>query len=312
MALGVDKQIVKICMPPIFTIPLILLGNSYMDIIANIDVLREQVIAWRRQGLSTAFVPTMGNLHDGHLTLVKEAQKFADRVVVSIFVNPMQFNQAADLAAYPRTLDADCRALQSVDTDLVFTPAPELIYPHGLAAQTFIQVPVISEVLEGAHRPGHFNGVSTIVAKLFNLVQPDVALFGEKDFQQLALIRHMVADLAMPIQVVGVPTVREESGLAMSSRNSLLTAEERTVAPLLAEVMATIASQVSVDEQSNQALITQATAQLNNAGFNTDAIDIVDADTLAMLTQDSKQAVVLMAAFLGKARLIDNKVIKLS
>lgn len=283
-----------------------------MDIIANIDVLREQVIAWRRQGLSTAFVPTMGNLHDGHLTLVKEAQKFADRVVVSIFVNPMQFNQAADLAAYPRTLDEDCRALQSVDTDLVFTPSPELIYPHGLASQTFIQVPGISEVLEGAHRPGHFNGVSTIVAKLFNLVQPDVALFGEKDFQQLALIRHMVADLAMPIQIVGVPTVREKSGLAMSSRNGLLTAEERIIAPLLAEVMTTIAGKISVDEQENQILVTQATAQLNAAGFNTDAIDIVDAETLASLTTDSKQAVVLMAAFLGKARLIDNKVIELT
>ncbi|GIC75964.1 pantoate--beta-alanine ligase [Moritella sp. F3] len=283
-----------------------------MDIIANIDVLREQVIAWRRQGLSTAFVPTMGNLHDGHLTLVKEAQKFADRVVVSIFVNPMQFNQAADLAAYPRTLDEDCRALQSVDTDLVFTPSPELIYPHGLASQTFIQVPGISEVLEGAHRPGHFNGVSTIVAKLFNLVQPDVALFGEKDFQQLALIRHMVADLAMPIQIVGVPTVREKSGLAMSSRNGLLTAEERIIAPLLAEVMTIIAGKISVDEQENQILVTQATAQLNAAGFNTDAIDIVDAETLASLTTDSKQAVVLMAAFLGKARLIDNKVIELT
>ena len=283
-----------------------------MDIIANIDVLREQVIAWRRRGLSTAFVPTMGNLHDGHLALVKEAQKYADRVVVSIFVNPMQFNQAADLAAYPRTLDEDCRALQSVDTDLVFTPSPELIYPHGLASQTFIQVPGISEVLEGAHRPGHFNGVSTIVAKLFNLVQPDVALFGEKDFQQLALIRHMVDDLAMPIQIVGLPTVREESGLAMSSRNGLLTAEERTVAPLLANVMQTIADQVSVDEQANKALVTQATAQLNAAGFKPDAIDIVDADTLSVITKDSTQAVVLMAAFLGKARLIDNKVIKLS
>ena len=282
-----------------------------MDIIANIDALREQVIAWRRQGLSTAFVPTMGNLHNGHLTLVKEAQKYADRVVVSIFVNPMQFNQAADLASYPRTLDEDCRALQRVDTDLVFTPTPELMYPHGLASQTFIQVPGISEVLEGAHRPGHFNGVSTIVAKLFNLVQPDVALFGEKDFQQLALIRHMVADLAMPIQIVGVPTVREESGLAMSSRNGLLTAKERVVAALLADVMRTIANQVTTDEQANQALIAQATTQLNSAGFNTDAIDIVDADTLAKLTQDSKQAVVLMAAFLGKARLIDNQVVKL-
>ncbi|MDX2319048.1 MAG: pantoate--beta-alanine ligase [Moritella sp.] len=283
-----------------------------MDIIANIDVLREQVIAWRRQGLSTAFVPTMGNLHDGHLTLVKEAQKYADRVVVSIFVNPMQFNQAADLAAYPRTLNEDCRALQSVDTDLVFTPSPELIYPHGLASQTFIQVPGISEVLEGAHRPGHFNGVSTIVAKLFNLVQPDVALFGEKDFQQLALIRHMVADLAMPIQIVGVPTVREESGLAMSSRNGLLTDEERAVAPLLAEVMQAVAAQVSIDATANQTLVAHATAQLNAAGFNTDAIDIVDADTLTTLTEASQQAVILMAAFLGKARLIDNKVIKLS
>ena len=283
-----------------------------MDIIANIDVLKEQVIAWRRQGLSTAFVPTMGNLHDGHLALVKEAQKYADRVVVSIFVNPMQFNQAADLVAYPRTLDQDCRALQSVDTDLVFTPTPELMYPHGLTSQTFIQVPGISEVLEGAHRPGHFNGVSTIVAKLFNLVQPDVALFGEKDFQQLALIRHMVDDLAMPIQIVGVPTVREESGLAMSSRNGLLTAEERTVAPLLADVMQTIAAQVSIDEQTNKALVSQATAQLNAAGFNTDAIDIVDADTLALITKNTTTAVVLMAAFLGKARLIDNKVVKLS
>ncbi|NQZ48685.1 MAG: pantoate--beta-alanine ligase [Moritella sp.] len=283
-----------------------------MDIIANIDVLKEQVIAWRRQGLSTAFVPTMGNLHDGHLALVKEAQKYADRVVVSIFVNPMQFNQAADLVAYPRTLDQDCRALQSVDTDLVFTPTPELMYPHGLTSQTFIQVPGISEVLEGAHRPGHFNGVSTIVAKLFNLVQPDVALFGEKDFQQLALIRHMVDDLAMPIQIVGVPTVREESGLAMSSRNGLLTAEERTVAPLLADVMQTIAAQVSIDEQTNKALVSQATAQLNAAGFNTDAIDIVDADTLALITKNTTTAVVLMAAFLGKARLIDNKMVKLS
>lgn len=282
-----------------------------MDIIANIDVLKEQVIAWRRQGISTAFVPTMGNLHDGHLALVKEAQKYADRVVVSIFVNPLQFNQAADLAVYPRTLDEDCRALQSVDTDLVFTPAAELIYPNGLAAQTFIQVPGISEVLEGAHRPGHFNGVATIVAKLFNLVQPDVALFGEKDFQQLALIRHMVADLAMPIQIVGVPTVREESGLAMSSRNGLLTAEEHEIAPLLADVMQTIASQVSKDTQANQALVAQATAQLNAAGFNTDAIDIVDADTLAGITEQSQEAVVLMAAFLGKTRLIDNQVVKL-
>jgi len=282
-----------------------------MDIIANIDALREQIIAWRRQGLSTAFVPTMGNLHEGHLTLVKEAQKYADRVVVSIFVNPMQFNQASDLDSYPRTLDADCRALQSVDTDLVFTPAPELIYPHGLDSQTFIQVPVISEVLEGKHRPGHFNGVSTIVAKLFNLVQPDVALFGDKDFQQLALIRHMVTDLAMPIQIVGVPTVREESGLAMSSRNGLLTVTEKETAALLSTVMDNIAEKISRDSQANATLISQATAELNQAGFNTDAIDIVDADSLSDITESTNSAVVLMAAFLGNARLIDNKVVQL-
>lgn len=283
-----------------------------MDIIANIDALREQVIEWRRKGLSTAFVPTMGNLHEGHLTLVKEAQKYADRVVVSIFVNPMQFNQATDLDSYPRTLDADCRALQTVDTDLVFTPTPELIYPHGLETQTFIQVPVISEVLEGAHRPGHFNGVSTIVAKLFNLVQPDVALFGEKDFQQLALIKAMVRDLAMPIQVVGVPTVREESGLAMSSRNGLLTADEMEIAPLLSNVMNELSVMVNDDIENNNRLVISATQQLNDAGFKTDAIDIVDAQTLSVITDDTTEAVILMAAFLGKARLIDNKVIKLA
>ena len=283
-----------------------------MDIIANIDALREQIINWRRQGLSTALVPTMGNLHQGHLSLVKEAQKYADRVVVSIFVNPMQFNQADDLAAYPRTLDADCRALQAVDCDLVFTPAAELIYPRGLATQTFIQVPGISETLEGANRPTHFNGVATIVTKLFNLVQPDVAFFGEKDYQQLALIRQMVADLAMPIQIVGVPTIREASGLALSSRNNLLTAEEHAIAPQLAAVMATISAQVSVDAQANADLIATASTQLNADGFRTDAIDIVDADTLMPLTATSTQAVILMAAFLGKARLIDNQVVRIS
>lgn len=282
-----------------------------MDIIANIDALREQIITWRRQGLSTAFVPTMGNLHNGHLTLVKEAQKYADRVVVSIFVNPLQFNQSADLDAYPRTLDDDCRALQTVDTDLVFTPTAELMYPHGLAAQTFVQVPGISELLEGAHRPGHFNGVATVVTKLFNLVQPDVALFGEKDFQQLALIRQMVADLAMPIQIVGVPTVREESGLAMSSRNGLLTENEREIAPELAKVMRWIADQVTKNPTANSEIVSQATEQLSNVGFVPDAIDIVDAKNLAELTEKSDSAVILMAAFLGNTRLIDNQVVQL-
>ncbi len=282
-----------------------------MDIIANIDMLREQIITWRRQGLSTAFVPTMGNLHQGHLTLVKEAQKYADRVVVSIFVNPLQFDRGEDLDTYPRTLEDDCQALLSVDTDLVFTPTPDMMYPKGLEAQTFIQVPGVSEVLEGAHRPGHFNGVSTVVAKLFNLVQPDVALFGEKDFQQLALIRQMVDDLAMPIQIVGVPIVREDSGLAMSSRNGLLTDSEREIAPLLAQTMGQIADELKKNPANSIKIIATATEHLNENGFNTDAIDIVDADNLADLTENSRQAVVLMAAYLGKTRLIDNQVVQL-
>jgi len=186
-----------------------------------------------------------------------------------------------------------------------------LMYPHGLAAQTFIQVPGISECLEGAHRPGHFNGVATVVTKLFNLVQPDVALFGEKDFQQLALIQQMVADLAMPIQIVGVPTVREESGLAMSSRNGLLTENEREIAPELAKVMRWIADQVTKNPTANAELVSQATAQLSDAGFVPDAIDIVDAENLAELTEKSDSAVILMAAFLGDTRLIDNLVVQL-
>lgn len=282
-----------------------------MDIIANIDMLREQIITWRRQGLSTAFIPTMGNLHQGHLTLVKEAQKYADRVVVSIFVNPLQFDRSEDLDSYPRTLEDDCQALLTVDTDLVFTPTPDMMYPKGLETQTFIQVPGVSEVLEGAHRPGHFNGVSTVVAKLFNLVQPDVALFGEKDYQQLALIRQMVEDLAMPIQIVGVPIVREGSGLAMSSRNGLLTDSEREIAPLLAQTMGQIADELKKNPANSAEIIAIATEHLNENGFNTDAIDIVDADTLADLTENSPQAVILMAAYLGKTRLIDNQVVQL-
>lgn len=193
--------------------------------------LRAQIKEYKRQGKRVGFVPTMGNLHQGHLTLVERAKEHADIVVVSIFVNPMQFGNPDDLNNYPRTLEQDLAKLEAIGTALVFTPTPEVIYPKGLENQTFVEVPKLSNMLEGASRPGHFRGVATIVTKLFNLVQPDVACFGEKDFQQVAVIRQMVEDLAMDIEIVPVPTVREQDNLAMSSRNNRLTADERAIAP---------------------------------------------------------------------------------
>lgn len=283
-----------------------------MLVVNNPLPLREQIGQWRREGRAIAFVPTMGNLHQGHLTLVDEARRHGDKVVVSIFVNPMQFDKAEDLANYPRTLAQDCAALEAAGVDLVFTPTPEIMYPAGLASQTFVEVPGISSLLEGALRPGHFRGVSTVVTKLFNLVQPDVACFGEKDYQQLALIRKMVADMAMPIAIVGVPTVRAEDGLALSSRNGYLTAAERALAPELARTMHWIAEQIVGGNRDLAALVATASSRLDGAGFRTDAIDIVDADTLEAASAASQRLVILMAAYLGKARLIDNCVVPLA
>ena len=282
-----------------------------MLVVNDIPTLRQTISQFRQQGETIAFVPTMGNLHDGHLTLVHEAQQRARRVVVSIFVNPMQFDRAEDLANYPRTLEQDCARLRAAGVDAVFTPTPEIMYPHGLGAQTYVEVPGISTLLEGALRPGHFRGVATVVTKLFNLVQPDVACFGQKDYQQLALIRQMVADMAMPIEIVGVPTVRAEDGLALSSRNGYLSVAERAIAPLLARVMHQLGERIEQCEQDYEALIQQATEQLDEGGFRTDAIDLVDAETLLPLGAQSQKAVILMAAFLGRARLIDNLVVNL-
>ena len=282
-----------------------------MLVVNNPAALREQIGQWRREGRAIAFVPTMGNLHQGHLTLVEQAHQRAEKVVVSIFVNPMQFDKAEDLANYPRTLEQDCAALQAAGVDLVFTPTPEIMYPQGLASHTFVEVPGISSLLEGALRPGHFRGVSTVVTKLFNLVQPDVACFGQKDYQQLALIRKMVADMAMPIEIIGVPTVRADDGLALSSRNGYLSEAERALAPELARVMNWVAGQIESGDHHLPSLITQASQRLDNAGFKTDAIDIVDADTLESATEASERLVILMAAYLGKARLIDNCVVTL-
>ena len=282
-----------------------------MQIIKDPTLLRNEIKKIKQQGAQVSFVPTMGNLHQGHLTLVKEAQQHAEVTVVSIFVNPMQFNNADDLANYPKTLDADCAKLEQAGVDIVFIPSAQVIYPNGLHSQTVVEVPGISDCLEGELRPGHFRGVSTIVAKLFNLVQPDFTCFGEKDFQQLCVIKQMVVDLAMPIEIIAVATVRESSGLAMSSRNNKLSADQKIIAPKVAEVMNDLGQKVQVNPETSKQLIEDASQTLNKVGFKTDKIHVVDPLTLAPLNSDSKQAVVLMAAFLGETRLIDNLVVNL-
>nr|WP_267912226.1 pantoate--beta-alanine ligase [Erwinia sp. JH02] len=281
-------------------------------IIETLPMLRREVRRWRQDGKRIALVPTMGNLHDGHMTLVDEARANADIVVVSIFVNPMQFERADDLARYPRTLQEDCEKLNRRGVDLVFSPAPGDVYPQGLGEQTFVEVPGLSTLLEGASRPGHFRGVSTIVSKLFNLVQPDLACFGEKDYQQLALIRKMVADMGYDIDIVGVPTVRAKDGLALSSRNGYLTADERKIAPVVSKVMNGIAEKLSQGERHVDTLIAEAENALSDQGLQPDGLAIVDADTLRPLNVDSQRAVILMAAWLGKARLIDNQQVDLT
>ncbi|ENM5914549.1 pantoate--beta-alanine ligase [Vibrio mimicus] len=282
-----------------------------MQVFADIAVLREQIKQIKREGRRVAFVPTMGNLHEGHLTLVRKARELADVVVVSIFVNPMQFDRAEDLKNYPRTLEDDLSKLNGEGVDLVLTPTPETMYPQGLDKQTFVEVPGLSFMLEGASRPGHFRGVATIVTKLFNIVQPDVACFGEKDFQQLAVIRQMVEDLCMDIEIVGVATVRELDGLAMSSRNNLLTLDERQRAPVLARTMRWINSAIRGGRDDYPSIIEDAVDQLRAADLEPDEIFIRDASTLLPISSESKQAVILMSAFLGKVRLIDNQVLDL-
>ena len=282
-----------------------------MLIIETLPLLRQQIRRLRMEGKRVALVPTMGNLHDGHMKLVDEAKARADVVVVSIFVNPMQFDRPEDLARYPRTLQEDCEKLNKRKVDLVFAPSVKEIYPNGTETHTYVDVPGLSTMLEGASRPGHFRGVSTIVSKLFNLVQPDIACFGEKDFQQLALIRKMVADMGFDIEIVGVPIMRAKDCLALSSRNGYLTAEQRKIAPGLYKVLSSIADKLQAGERDLDEIIAIAGQELNEKGFRADDIQIRDADTLLEVSENSKRAVILVAAWLGDARLIDNKLVEL-
>ncbi|MCG9713431.1 pantoate--beta-alanine ligase [Shewanella insulae] len=271
----------------------------------DIAAIRTHVRQWRLAGETVAFVPTMGNLHQGHITLVTEALKRADHVVVSIFVNPMQFGQNEDLDAYPRTLAADQAALEAAGAELLFTPTPAIIYPKGMDKQTFVEVPGLSEELCGASRPGHFRGVATIVCKLFNIVQPDLALFGKKDFQQLMVIKAMVEDLSLPIEIVGVDTIRESSGLAMSSRNGYLSEAQKQQAAQLKRTLDEMAEAIA-QGQAIPNVVQHAQEQLHHAGFKPDYLSVRNAADLREVQADDKQLVILAAAFMGSTRLIDN------
>lgn len=268
--------------------------------------LRATVHAWRTAGQRIAFVPTMGNLHAGHGDLVTRARKLADRVIVSIFVNPMQFGPNEDFAQYPRTPAEDADLLSNLGADALFIPDAADIYPEGFEHSTFIDVPGLTDILCGAFRPGHFRGVATVVAKLFNLVAPDLAVFGEKDFQQLMVIRHMVADLCMPIEIIGAPTVRESDGLAMSSRNRYLSAADRAAAPAIFKALTAAIDRLKAGDRDFGAIERGGGESLATAGFQLDYFAVRDVANLQTPTPATRECVVLTAARIGKARLIDN------
>ncbi|MEY4932229.1 MAG: hypothetical protein RLZZ403_549 [Pseudomonadota bacterium] len=277
-----------------------------MKSIASPAELRQILKEWRREGQRVAFVPTMGNLHAGHGHLVREAGKRADRVVVSIFVNPLQFGPKEDFDRYPRTPEEDAALLESLNVDLLFSPSVADMYPRGRDSSTLVDVPDLSGILCGEFRPGHFVGVATVVAMLLDLVQADCALFGEKDFQQLTIIRRMAEDLLMPTEIIGVPTIREADGLAMSSRNRYLTATERVIAPQLYATLS-IARNALLSGKADYATIeAQGRAILASHGFRPDYFTVRDAVTLQVPGPETIDRVILVAAWLGRARLLDN------
>lgn len=281
----------------------------------SIETLRAQVSAWRRAGERIALIPTMGNLHAGHMALIRRAREVADRIVASIYVNPLQFNDAADLERYPVTRAQDCAQLQAAACDAVYLPDAAQIYPFGMDSSVRVIVPGLSEVLDGACRPGHFTGVTTVVAKLFNIVQPDITLFGEKDLQQLIVIRHLVSDLQIPVQILAVETVREADGLAMSSRNSYLNADERRRAGALYQVLASVRERWRQQSAGGgvgdgKALEQAAMAELAELGLRPEYVSIRSGEDLTELSPHGhikdQPLYVLAAAWLGQARLIDN------
>ncbi len=284
-----------------------------MQIEDSLSGLRAQQKIWREQHQTIAFVPTMGSLHDGHLSLLKKARTLADKVIVSIYVNPLQFDDPNDLTNYPRTLKNDIQKLTSAGCDLLFTPDNTLMYPNGIEFHSYVHVPGMDDKLCGLERPGHFDGVATVVSKLFNMVQPHLAVFGEKDYQQLLLIRKLVEDFNLPVKIVAAPTCREPDGLAMSSRNQRLTATQRSVAVLLNQQLSVIKQQLEQGERDVATMINEATETLSKAGFAVDYLEIRRAEDLLLadVNQDQKLRI-LVAARLEDVRLIDNVAVNLS
>ena len=277
-----------------------------MNTVKTVLELRAAVARARGEGKRIAFVPTMGNLHEGHVALVEKAAQRADFVVASIFVNPLQFGPNEDLDKYPRTLVADQEKLLQAGCHLLFAPTADEMYPDGMGVQTRVSVPHLSEGLCGASRPGHFEGVATVVSKLFNMVQPDLAVFGQKDFQQLAVIRALVRDLNMPIQIIGEPTVRADDGLALSSRNGYLNAEQRAAAPAVYRTLNQLAEAIRQGRHDYPALIAEGQQALVAAGFKPDYLEVRQALNLRPATAEDRDLVILVAAVLGSTRLIDN------
>lgn len=284
---------------------------SGAPVVGDASGLRAALMRWRREGADIGFVPTMGNLHAGHLDLVRAAAARARHVVVSIFVNPLQFGPGEDFAAYPRTLEEDLARLQDTGCDLVFAPTEAVMYPSGRAGTTRVEVPDVSDILCGASRAGHFAGVTTVVAKLFNLVQPDLAVFGQKDYQQLTIIRRMTRDLDFPVEVLGIPTRREADGLAMSSRNRYLSAEERRVAPALHGALQAAADALQRGERDFVALQHAGMENIRSAGMSPEYFEVRRQDDLGTPTGNDGNLVLLAASKLGRARLIDNMLVDL-
>ncbi len=276
-----------------------------MQTLTTVAELRANVRAWKRDGLRVGFVPTMGNLHAGHFSLVELAKQHADRIVASVFVNPTQFGPNEDFARYPRTIDADAAGLVEHGCDLLFAPTLDEMYPDGAANAVLIRVPGITTILDGAHRPGHFDGVATVVARLFNMVQADVAVFGQKDYQQLQVIRQLVRDLAFPIDVVAAPTARADDGLALSSRNQYLSAPDRAIAPEIHRTLLAMRDAVRAGHALD-VIATEAIQQLTAAGFEVDYAAIRRADLGEPAAGQRDRLVALVAARLGTTRLIDN------
>jgi len=277
-----------------------------MNTVKTVRELRAAVARARSEGKQIGLVPTMGNLHSGHAALVTKAAQQVDFVVASIFVNPLQFGANEDLDTYPRTLAADQEKLLQAGCNLLFAPTVEEMYPHGMQGLPRVTAAALSNELCGSRRPGHFDGVTTVVSKLFNMVQPDLAIFGQKDYQQLAVIRAMVHDLNMPIQIIGEPTVRAEDGLALSSRNGYLSEEQRALAPALYRHLREMATAIQNGERDYLALSSQHAAQLEALGLRVDYLEVRHASTLLPADVSDRDLVILVAAFLGTTRLIDN------